>query len=84
MIEKADEGGAAVEFLNEENWRKVATGGKYLKKASLPENALKARKLVYVCCMKSLANIWNSFKLATKHANLIFRLASFQLNDELL
>ena len=66
MITKAEEAGADLVFFDEGKWVKVATGGKYLKEVSLPENALKAEKLVYVCCMKT--HKWAKFTLSLKLA----------------
>jgi uncharacterized protein (DUF362 family) len=66
MIAKAEEAGAELIFFDEGRWVKVATGGKYLKEVSLPENALKAEKLVYVCCMKT--HKWAKFTLSLKLA----------------
>jgi len=66
MLEKAEEAGADVVFFDEGKWVKVATGGKYLKKVSLPETAVKAKKVVYVCCMKT--HRWAKFTLSLKLA----------------
>jgi uncharacterized protein (DUF362 family) len=66
MIAKAEEAGAELIFFDEGRWVKVSTGGKYLKEVSLPENALKAEKLVYVCCMKT--HRWAKFTLSLKLA----------------
>lgn len=55
-----------MECFDEGRWVKVATGGKYLKIVSLPENALKAKKVVYVCCMKT--HRWAKFTLSLKLA----------------
>ncbi|MEM3699642.1 MAG: DUF362 domain-containing protein [Candidatus Bathyarchaeia archaeon] len=66
MIAKAEEAGAELVFFDEGKWVKVATGGKYLKEVSLPESALKAEKLVYVCCMKT--HKWAKFTLSLKLA----------------
>lgn len=66
MLKKAKEAGAKVECFDEGKWMKVATGGKYLKIVSLPENALKAEKVVYVCCMKT--HRWAKFTLSLKLA----------------
>jgi uncharacterized protein (DUF362 family) len=41
-------------------------GGKYLRTVSLPERALDAKKLVYVCCMKT--HRWAKFTLSLKLA----------------
>lgn len=45
---------------------KVSIGGKHLRKVSLPEMALQAKKLVYVCCMKT--HKWAKFTLSLKSA----------------
>ncbi len=66
MIRKAEDAGAEVVFFDEGKWVKASTGGKYLGKASLPETALKANKLVYVCCMKT--HRWAKFTLSLKLA----------------
>jgi len=66
MLRKAEEAGAEVAPFDEGKWVKVSTGGKYLRTVSLPENALAAKKLVYVCCMKThrFAKFTLSLKLA--------------------
>lgn len=66
MLSKAEEAGAELVFFDEGRWVKVPTGGKYLKTVSLPETALNATKLVYVCCMKvhKFAKFTLSLKLA--------------------
>ena len=66
MLEKAEEAGAEVVVFDEGEWKAVNTGGKYLETVSLPETALKAKKLVYVCCMKThrFAKFTLSLKLA--------------------
>ncbi|MBX5328736.1 MAG: DUF362 domain-containing protein [Candidatus Bathyarchaeota archaeon] len=66
MISKAEEAGAELVFFDEGKWIKISTGGNYLKKVSLPETALNAAKLVYVCCMKThkFAKFTLSLKLA--------------------
>ena len=66
MLRKAEETGAEVVFFDEGKWVKVETGGKYLGKVSLPEKALDAKKLVYVCCMKT--HKWAKFTLSLKLA----------------
>ncbi len=66
MLRKAEEAGAEVVFFDEGKWVKVETGGKYLGKVSLPEKALGAKKLVYVCCMKT--HKWAKFTLSLKLA----------------
>lgn len=66
MIAKAEEAGAEVDFFDEGRWVKISTGGEYLREVSLPETALKGKKLVYVCCMKThrFAKFTFSLKLA--------------------
>jgi uncharacterized protein (DUF362 family) len=66
MLQKAEEAGAEVVPFDEGKWVKVSTGGEYLSKVSLPERALEAKKLVYVCCMKThrFAKFTLSLKLA--------------------
>ena len=66
MIEKAGEAGAEVVCFDEGKWVEVVTGGKYLGKVSLPETALKTRKIVYACCMKT--HRWAKFTLSLKLA----------------
>ena len=66
MLRKAEETGAEVVFFDEGKWVKVETGGKYLRKVSLPEEALDAKKLVYACCMKT--HKWAKFTLSLKLA----------------
>jgi len=66
MLRKAEEAGVEVVFFDEGKWVKVETGGKYLRKVSLPEEALDAKKLVYACCMKT--HKWAKFTLSLKLA----------------
>jgi len=66
MLRKAEEADAEVVFFDEGRWVKVETGGKYLTQVSLPEEALNAKKLVYVCCMKT--HKWAKFTLSLKLA----------------
>jgi len=66
MLQKAEETGAEVVPFDEGKWVEVGTGGKYLKSVSLPERALKTKKLVYVCCMKT--HKWAKFTLSLKLA----------------
>ncbi len=66
MLRKAEEAGAEVMPFDEGKWIKVKTGGKYLRNVSLPEKALAAKKLVYVCCMKT--HKWAKFTLSLKLA----------------
>ncbi|MGB9676458.1 MAG: DUF362 domain-containing protein [Candidatus Bathyarchaeales archaeon] len=65
-LEKLNGSGAEIVFFDEGKWVKVEVGGKYLKKVSLPERALRADKLVYCCCMKThfKADFSLSLKLA--------------------
>jgi uncharacterized protein (DUF362 family) len=64
MLKKTEEAGAEVVFFDECKWVKVSTGGKYLKRVSLPTRALEAEKLVHVCCMKT--HKWAKFTLSLK------------------
>ncbi len=66
MLKKAEEAGAEVVIFNEGKWKRVATGGTYLKNVSLPETALESKKVVYTCCMKThrFAKFTFSLKLA--------------------
>lgn len=66
MLSKAKEAGAEVVFFDEGKWTKVITGGTHLKKVSLPKAALEAKKVAYVCCMKThrFAKFTFSLKLA--------------------
>lgn len=66
MMRKAEEAGAEVVVFDEGKWVKVNTGGKYLREVSLPETALKVKKVVYVCCMKT--HRWAKFTLSLKLA----------------
>jgi uncharacterized protein (DUF362 family) len=66
MLRKAEEAGAEIAPFDEGKWVKVSTGGKYLRTVSLPERALAAKKLVYVCCMKT--HRWAKFTLSLKLA----------------
>jgi len=66
MLSKAEEAGAEIVAFDEGRWVKVSTGGRYLKKASLPETFLVDKKLVYVCCMKT--HRWAKFTLSLKLA----------------
>ena len=66
MIEKAEEAGAEVVCFDEGRWVEVATGGRYLSKVNLPETALKAKKVVYACCMKT--HRWAKFTFSLKLA----------------
>lgn len=66
MLNEAEEAGAEVVVYDEGKWTKVTTGGTYLKKVSLPETALEAKKVVYVCCMKT--HRWAKFTFSLKLA----------------
>jgi uncharacterized protein (DUF362 family) len=66
MMKKAEEVGAELVFFDEGKWVEVSTGGKYLKKVGLPEKALNAKKLFYVCCMKT--HKWAKFTFSLKLA----------------
>lgn len=66
MLQKASDAGAEVVVFDEGEWVKVQTGGRFLKSVSLPKSALTAKKLVYVCCMKT--HKWARFTLSLKLA----------------
>jgi uncharacterized protein (DUF362 family) len=66
MLRKAEEARAEIAPFDEGKWVKVSTGGKYLRTVSLPERALVAKKLVYVCYMKT--HRWAKFTLSLKLA----------------
>jgi uncharacterized protein (DUF362 family) len=66
MLRMAEEANAEVVPFDEGKWVKVSTGGKYLRTVSVPERALEAKKLVYVCCMKT--HKWAKFTLSLKLA----------------
>jgi uncharacterized protein (DUF362 family) len=66
MFSKAEEAGAEIVPFDRGKWIKISTGGKYLRTVSLPERALEAKKLVYVCCMKT--HRWAKFTLSLKLA----------------
>jgi len=66
ILRKAEEAGAEIVPFDEGKWVKVKIGGKYLRSISLPERAMAARKLVYVCCMKT--HKWAKFTLSLKLA----------------
>jgi len=66
MLQAAQEAGAEVLCFDEGEWTTVETGGHYLKKVALAQAGLEAKKIVYVCCLKThrLANFTMSLKLA--------------------
>ena len=67
MLKKAEEAGAEVMFFDECEWEAVVTGGKYLRKVSLPRETLgKNWKLVYACALKT--HKWAKFTLSLKLA----------------
>jgi uncharacterized protein (DUF362 family) len=66
MLRKAEEAGAEIVCFDEGEWTRVETGGEYLREVSLPEKALGAKKLVYVCCVKT--HLWAKFTLSLKLA----------------
>jgi uncharacterized protein (DUF362 family) len=65
-LEKLKDSGAEIVFFDEGKWVKVDVDGKYLRKVSLPERAVRVDKLVYSCCMKThfRADFSLSLKLA--------------------
>lgn len=58
--------GAEIVFFDEYKWVKVNVGGQYLRSVSLPERALEADKVVYLCNLKThfRADFSLSLKLA--------------------
>ncbi len=66
MMRRAEQAGAEVVFFDEGKWVKISAGGKYLKRVSLPESALRANKVVYACAMKT--HKWAKFTLSLKLA----------------
>jgi uncharacterized protein (DUF362 family) len=66
MLQKAEAAGAEIVPFDDGQWVKVNTGGNYLRRVSLPERALAAKKVVYVCCIKThrFAKFTLSLKLA--------------------
>lgn len=66
MFERAEKAGAEMVAFDEGKWVTMTTGGEYLETVSLPEAALRAKKLVYVGCMKThrFAKFSLSLKLA--------------------
>jgi uncharacterized protein (DUF362 family) len=65
-LNKLKDSGAEIVLFDKGKWVKVDVGGKYLKRVSLPERAMRVDKLVYSCCMKThfLADFSLSLKLA--------------------
>ncbi|MFQ5812298.1 MAG: DUF362 domain-containing protein [Anaerolineae bacterium] len=66
MLQAAEEAGAEVVIFDEGEWVTVETGGRYLKKVALARAGLEAKKIVYVCCLKThrFADFTMSLKLA--------------------
>lgn len=66
MLQAAKEAGAEVVVFDEGEWVTVETGGRYLKKVALAKAGLEAKKIVYVCCLKThrFADFTMSLKLA--------------------
>ncbi|MEM3694961.1 MAG: DUF362 domain-containing protein [Candidatus Bathyarchaeia archaeon] len=62
-LKALSDSGAELVFFDEGKWVKIDVDEKYLKKASLPERALRADKLVYCCCMKTHFKADFSFSL---------------------
>jgi uncharacterized protein (DUF362 family) len=66
MLQAAEEAGAQVAPFDEGQWVSVRTGGRFLKKVALARTVLEAKKIVYVCCLKThrYADFTMSLKLA--------------------
>jgi uncharacterized protein (DUF362 family) len=65
-LAKVKDAGAEVTFFDEQKWVKVNVGGQYLRSVSLPESAMEADKVVYLCNLKThfRADFSLSLKLA--------------------
>jgi uncharacterized protein (DUF362 family) len=66
MLRRAQRAGAEIAVFDEGEWISVEIGGRYLKKVSLPQRALRAGALIYACCMKT--HKWAQFTLSLKLA----------------
>ena len=66
MLQAAEEAGAEVVIFDEGEWVPVTTDGRYLKRVALAKAGLEAKKIVYVCCLKThrYAEFTLSLKLA--------------------
>ncbi len=66
MLQAAKEAGAEVVIFDEGEWVPVTTDGRYLKRVALAKAGLEAKKIVYVCCLKThrYAEFTLSLKLA--------------------
>ncbi len=66
MLQAAEEAGAEVAVFDEGQWVTVRTGGRYLERVALAKTGLEAKKIVYVCCLKThrFADFTMSLKLA--------------------
>ena len=64
MINKA--GDSEIVFFEEGEYRKIPTGGRFLKKVSIPDSSLKIDKLVNVSCIKT--HQYATFTLSLKNA----------------
>jgi len=65
-LAKVKDAGAETVFFDEQKWVKVNVGGRYLRSVSLPERAMEADKVVYLCNLKThfRADFSLSLKLA--------------------
>jgi len=66
MLRRAQRAGAEIAVFDEGEWISAEIGGRYLKKVSLPQRALRAGTLIYACCMKT--HKWAQFTLSLKLA----------------
>ncbi|MCJ7424868.1 DUF362 domain-containing protein [Candidatus Bathyarchaeota archaeon] len=64
MLARAKEAGAEVMCFDEGEWVRTDTGGKYLKRVSLPKSASGSKKLIHACCMKT--HKWAKFTMSLK------------------
>jgi uncharacterized protein (DUF362 family) len=65
-LAKVKDTGAETIFFDEQKWVKINVGGQYLRSVSLPERAMEADKVVYLCNLKThfRADFSLSLKLA--------------------
>jgi uncharacterized protein (DUF362 family) len=66
MLQVARKVGASVVVFEEDEWRRVETGGTFLRRVSLARAGLEAATIVYACCLKThrFADFTMSLKMA--------------------
>ena len=88
MLQAAEQARARVVPFDEGEWVTVPTGGRFLKKVALARTALEAKKIVYVCCLKThrFADFTMSLKLAMGFVRPRDRLAmhAWRLREKLV